>query len=72
MVLFPPPAISSGTSRKEPSAPDEKHFSEEEHAPVLEKAPFTIQGFLDKWFLPVVFVLIGGVIGWALAALMLP
>ncbi len=43
-----------------------KNTSPKKNAPVLEKAPFTIQGFLDKWFLPVVFVLIGGVIGWAL------
>ncbi len=28
--------------------------------------PWTFQRFLDKWFLPVIFVAIGGVIGWAL------
>ena len=31
-----------------------------------EEADPPMQKFLDKWFLPVVFVLIGGVIVWAL------
>jgi hypothetical protein len=43
-----------------------KTTAQKKSAPAVVKAPFTIQGFLDKWFLPVVFVLIGGVIGWAL------
>jgi hypothetical protein len=34
-------------------------------APV-KKQPRTLQGFLDKWFLPVLFVGIGSVIVWAL------
>jgi hypothetical protein len=35
-------------------------------APPEKKPPFTIQRFFDKWFLPVVFVAIGSLIGWAL------
>jgi hypothetical protein len=31
-----------------------------------EKAVPSMQKFFDKWTLPVLFVLIGGVIGWAL------
>ena len=31
-----------------------------------KKQPRTLQGTFDKWFLPIVFVAIGGVIAWAL------
>ena len=31
-----------------------------------KKQPRTLQGVIDKWFLPVLFVAIGGVIVWAL------
>ena len=31
-----------------------------------KKPPWTFQLFFDKWFLPVLFVAIGGVIVWAL------
>jgi hypothetical protein len=31
-----------------------------------QKAPFSIRRSFDKWFLPIVFVAIGSLIGWAL------
>jgi cytochrome c-type biogenesis protein CcmH/NrfF len=34
------------------------------YEPAVKKAPLTLQGQVEKWFLPVLFVLIGGVLVW--------
>jgi hypothetical protein len=35
-------------------------------APPVKKPPATFQQFIDKWFLPVLFVAVGGVIFWGI------
>ena len=42
-----------------------KNASSRAVAPV-KKLPWTFQGAIDKWFLPILFVAIGSVIAWAL------
>ena len=46
--------------------PPKKKYASRMPDPVQPKTPWTFQKFFDKWWLPVLFVAIGGVIGWSL------
>jgi hypothetical protein len=46
--------------------PAAKKPSPSRNEPVVKKVPLTLQGQVEKWFLPVVFVAIASVFVWAI------
>ena len=47
------------------SKPAAKKTSASRNEPVVKTAPLTLQQKVEKWFLPFLFVAIGGVFVWA-------
>lgn len=48
------------------ASPPRKTASPKKIVPAQPKTPWTFQKFFDKWWLPTLFVAIGGVITWSL------